>query len=148
MKTALALIYSTSEGVEAKHQELTGLIKMTEVANKVAKLTDLQGGSLYDSYGGALWVGLTLAAVQQLTGINIVIYYAPVVFQTQGATTAKALALVMSLVNFIFTFGSLFFADSNGPLAALRTRPEDLACGRMHRLRGGTARVHHGLWWR
>ena len=91
-------------------------------------------------------MGLVLAAIQQLTGINIVIYYAPMVFKTQGESMAQVLSLVMSLVNFIFTFGSLFCADRKAAFGSGRSGQEDFACVWVHRLWSGTACVHAGLW--
>lgn len=66
---------------------------------------------MYSRYGKALWVGLGVATFQQLTGINIIIYYAASVFKVQGAI-APILSTVMSLINFFATLGAVFFVDS------------------------------------
>ena len=72
-------------------------------------------GSLYSKYKAALWVGIALAAIQQLTGINIVMYYAPQVFKVQG-DWAATLSLIAMLINFVFTIASIFMADSSSYL--------------------------------
>lgn len=64
-----------------------------------------------------LSLGVTLSALQQFTGINIVIYFAPTIFQTIGNTEsghAISTALFLSVINVIATIISLWLIDRIG----------------------------------
>ncbi|KGX84782.1 sugar porter family MFS transporter [Pontibacillus litoralis] len=78
------------------HQAYEVLTKINgkQIADKEAdniqkSLTEHQGGSLADLFTPgvkkALGVGITLAVLQQLVGVNVIIYYAPQVFEAAGA---------------------------------------------------------------
>ena len=71
------------------------------------------GGSLYSSYKKAFWMGLLIPAIQQLTGINAILFYAPVVFEAQG-NAKMPLTFITMLDNLCFTFVSLFVSDRLG----------------------------------
>lgn len=65
----------------------------------------------------ALWVGLSIAAIQQITGINIVIYYAPQILQLAGYPTMElAMSIVtwMGAVNVFMTLVALWLLDRWG----------------------------------
>ena len=65
----------------------------------------------------ALFVGFTLAVLQQVTGINTVIYYGPQIFQLAGLTSDKASILAttwVGVVNMLLTLVAIFFVDSVG----------------------------------
>jgi sugar porter (SP) family MFS transporter len=65
----------------------------------------------------ALFVGITLAVLQQITGINTVIYYGPQIFQMAGIGSASASILAQSLVggvNCAMTLVAIFFVDRIG----------------------------------
>ncbi|TAK71906.1 MAG: sugar porter family MFS transporter [Gammaproteobacteria bacterium] len=64
-----------------------------------------------------LMVGLGLGIFQQFSGINSIMYYGPVVFETAGFYPIKTALLAtfwMGLINFIFTAITLFFVDKLG----------------------------------
>ena len=63
-------------------QEVEGTI---EHAEKTAGISELLAPSLRP----ALIVGIGLAIFQQITGINTVIYYAPIIIQTAGLSSAS-----------------------------------------------------------
>jgi cytochrome b subunit of formate dehydrogenase len=69
--------------------------------------------SLYQKYKWAFWAGLSLAAIQQLSGMIIVSFYAPQVFAKQGDSQAQILSLVVALINFAATFVAIYISDSN-----------------------------------
>jgi MFS transporter, SP family, galactose:H+ symporter len=65
----------------------------------------------------ALFIGVSLALLQQVTGINTVIYYGPQIFQMAGISSATASILAQSLVgtvNVVMTLIAIFFVDRVG----------------------------------
>ena len=65
----------------------------------------------------ALIVGVGLAVLQQVTGINTIIYYAPQIFQKAGlnsATTALAATAGIGLVNVLSTLIAIWLVDRVG----------------------------------
>ena len=65
----------------------------------------------------ALFIGVTLAFLQQITGINTVIYYGPQIFQMAGFASAGASILAQMLVgsvNCFMTLIAIFFVDRLG----------------------------------
>ena len=67
-------------------------------------------------YGRALTVGILLAVLGQLSGINAIIYYAPEIFKAAGAGTEAAFAqtVVLGTVNLLFTFVAIWLVDRAG----------------------------------
>ncbi|AJY74223.1 sugar porter family MFS transporter [Paenibacillus beijingensis] len=64
----------------------------------------------------ALMVGVVLAALQQVTGINAVMYYAPVIFKEtgMGANASLIQTIMVGFVNLVFTLLSLWLVDKVG----------------------------------
>ncbi len=65
----------------------------------------------------ALFIGVSLAFLQQITGINTVIYYGPQIFQMAGIASASASILAQTLVgtvNCLLTLVAIFFVDRIG----------------------------------
>ncbi|HEV2318795.1 MAG TPA: MFS transporter, partial [Verrucomicrobiae bacterium] len=63
-----------------------------------------------------LFVGMMLAIFQQITGINVVMYYAPSIFESAGFGKDSALlqTAIMGMVNLTFAIISMFFVDKMG----------------------------------
>ena len=63
-----------------------------------------------------LIVGLVVAVAQQITGVNAVYFYAPMIFEQSGAGTASAFAQAVwiGLVNVVFTVVALGLIDRVG----------------------------------
>ncbi|AIQ11995.1 sugar porter family MFS transporter [Paenibacillus durus] len=63
-----------------------------------------------------LIVGIIVAMLQQVTGINAVMYYAPEIFRQTGAGASGSLTqtIMVGLVNLIFTALSLWLVDKLG----------------------------------
>jgi MFS transporter, SP family, galactose:H+ symporter len=74
-------------------------------------------GLLRPAVRPALFVGITLAVLQQITGINTVIYYGPQIFQMAGVASASVSILAQSIVgtvNCLMTLVAIFFVDRIG----------------------------------
>lgn len=69
----------------------------------------------------ALIVGVGLAILQQITGINAIMYYAPEIFKETGAGTNASLiqTILVGLINFLFTILALWLIDKVGRKALL-----------------------------
>lgn len=66
--------------------------------------------------GYVVLIGTLLAALQQITGINAVIMFAPDIFEAAGVggDTALANAMLVGLVNFLMTIVALWLVDMAG----------------------------------
>jgi sugar porter (SP) family MFS transporter len=65
----------------------------------------------------ALFIGITLAILQQITGINTVIYYGPQIFQMAGIASASTSIFAQALVGAVncgMTLIAIFFVDRVG----------------------------------
>ncbi|NGX56218.1 MAG: Arabinose-proton symporter [Candidatus Anoxychlamydiales bacterium] len=65
----------------------------------------------------ALFIGIGISVFQQITGINIVIYYAPTIFQLAGFESAPSAILAsmgIGTINVIMTFIALWLIDLVG----------------------------------
>ncbi|QYR23977.1 sugar porter family MFS transporter [Paenibacillus sp. sptzw28] len=69
----------------------------------------------------ALLVGVMLAILQQVTGINAIMYYAPRIFEETGAGTNASLiqTILVGLINFLFTILAVWLIDKVGRKALL-----------------------------
>jgi MFS family permease len=61
-------------------------------------------------------IGAGLAILQQITGINIVMYYAPRIFTSAGIETGSAIghSIFIGLIMLLFTLAAMFLADKAG----------------------------------
>lgn len=64
----------------------------------------------------ALLIGIVIAVVQQITGINAVFFYAPMIFEQSGIGTDASFvqAILVGLVNLIFTIVAIALIDRLG----------------------------------
>lgn len=72
-----------------------------------------------------LLIGIVLAVLQQITGINSVFFYAPMIFEQSGIGTDASFiqAILVGLTNLVFTVLAILFIDKLGrkPLLILGT---------------------------
>jgi SP family arabinose:H+ symporter-like MFS transporter len=61
-------------------------------------------------------IGIILAVLQQFTGINVIMYYAPLIFERAGFATGSALlqTVAVGAINFVFTILAMRFVDRIG----------------------------------
>jgi sugar porter (SP) family MFS transporter len=71
----------------------------------------------------ALTIGIVLAVLQQVTGINVVLYYAPEIFKSAGlgATEAIVQTVIVGIVNLTFTIVAVLVVDRIGRKPLLLT---------------------------
>ena len=110
--------------VEAVFKRLGGIFSMAEEMNAIRDdvgsemLPFNQRFMLLFSKGiwYALLIGLILAVVQQITGINTVYFYAPVIFEQSGVGTDAAFtqAVFVGIINIVFTLISMVLIDRLG----------------------------------
>lgn len=64
----------------------------------------------------ALLIGIGLAIFQQITGINVVLYYAPEIFKSAGLATSSAFSdtVIVGMVNLAFTLVAIAIVDKIG----------------------------------
>ena len=64
----------------------------------------------------ALLIGIVIAVVQQITGINAVFFYAPMIFEQSGIGTNASFvqAILVGVVNLIFTIVAIALVDRLG----------------------------------
>jgi SP family xylose:H+ symportor-like MFS transporter len=67
-------------------------------------------------YGFVIICGVLLAVFNQLSGINVIMYYAPMIFEKAGANTNAAMlqAVAIGVTNMLFTIIAMFFIDKFG----------------------------------
>ncbi|NQY10006.1 MAG: D-xylose transporter XylE [Flavobacteriales bacterium] len=105
---------------EGKAMEVLEKVNGAEGATKILaeiknSLTDKSGNML--SFGaGVIIIGVMLSVFQQFVGINVVLYYAPVIFESMGATTNVALlqTIVVGIILLLFTVVAIFTVDRFG----------------------------------
>src|SRR5215204_2811979 len=75
------------------------------------------------AYRPVLFIGIIVAVFQQVTGINSIIYYAPVIFKETGIDSASSLlqTIGIGVVNVIATFVAIGLVDKVGRKKLLLT---------------------------
>jgi len=95
-----------------------------------------------------VWVGIGLASLQQLTGINVVFYYGGTLWQAAGFTEASALFtnVITGLVNVVFTVVAILLIDRVGrkPLLLVGSLGQALMLGVMAYVFGMSAVAESG----
>lgn len=81
------------------------------------KATAIEKSEKLLTYGiGVILIGILLSVFQQAVGINVVLYYAPRIFENMGATSDASMVqtVVMGVVNIIFTLVAIATVDRFG----------------------------------
>src|SRR6202171_3685826 len=100
-------------GTPDVNEELLEIERSLAQAEESGRLSDLLAPSLRRS----LVIGIGLAIFQQITGINTVIYYAPVIIQSAGISSASGAILAtagIGLVNVLMTIVAMRLIDRRG----------------------------------
>ncbi|KOH43645.1 sugar porter family MFS transporter [Sunxiuqinia dokdonensis] len=101
-------------GEELVNSELAQMEKVIsdEIAKKKMAFSELFRGKT----GKVVLIGTLIAALQQITGINAVIMFAPEIFKAAGSAKGDSMmqAMMVGLVNFLMTIVALWLVDKKG----------------------------------
>lgn len=100
-------------GIDNVDEEFNDLV----AASDAAKLVKHPWSTLLSrKYRPQLVFAICIPALQQLTGMNVITFYAPVLFKTVGfgSSASLASAVITNLVNFLATFVAMFIVDKIG----------------------------------
>lgn len=88
--------------------------QMTKHAVELRPATALS--VFHPSYRNVLLVGIAIAVFQQVTGINAILYYAPVIFKATGLSASAALlqTIGIGVINVVATFIAIGLVDKVG----------------------------------
>ena len=101
---------AAGKNIDSEWREIQETLAETE---ERGRFSDLFGPSIK----AALVIGIGLAIFQQVTGINTVIYYAPVIVQSAGIASASGAILAtagIGLVNVLMTIVAMWLIDHVG----------------------------------
>ena len=101
------------------------------LAEITSTLTDTSKSQIF-SYGKkVIIIGILLSVFQQFVGINVVLYYAPRIFESMGVARDASMlqTIVMGLVNVIFTVVAILSVDKWGRKLLLITGSVGMAFG-------------------
>lgn len=101
----------SKEEAASQLADVVASLKKDETKEKVA-IRDL----FHPYLRYVLVVGVVLAILQQITGINAVFFYAPIIFEQSGIGTDAAFmqAVLVGLINLAFTVVAMLFIDRLG----------------------------------
>jgi len=97
-------------------EKINGAQKAKEILNDIKSTIEHHSGKLF-SYGKiVIIIGILLSVFQQFVGINVVLYYAPRIFESMGAGKDASMmqTVVMGIVNVIFTVVAILTVDKWG----------------------------------
>ena len=107
----------TAAGADAEMNDIEASIQHAEEHGRMSDL-------FHPSLRAALVVGIGLAILQQITGINTVIYYAPLIIRSAGIPSASGAILAtagIGVVNVLMTIVSMWLIDRAGRRPLLLT---------------------------
>ncbi len=106
---------------------LVGIEQARHEINEIEDTLSLEKGSwkmlLTPGIKMAVFIGVTLAVLQQFTGIDAIIYYGPRIFEEAGFALSEALGgqVVIGIINVVFTVIAIFTIDIFGRKRLLLT---------------------------
>ena len=97
-----------AENVESELNDITGSLKEESGQGMT--------GLFQKKYKFVIMCAVLLAIFNQLSGINVIMYYAPMIFEKAGASTSAAMlqAVAVGVTNMVFTIIAMFFIDNFG----------------------------------
>lgn len=108
------------EVLKSTRSDELALKEIENVKNSIANEENKEKAKLGDLFKPALrlvlTIGIVVAVLQQITGINSVFFYAPMIFEQTGIGTNAAFsqAIMVGLTNLVFTVLAIMFIDRFG----------------------------------
>lgn len=96
--------------------KINGVEEAKKILKDIKQTSKEKSEKLF-SYGWmVIFVGTMLSIFQQAIGINVVLYYAPRIFESMGSTGDASMlqTVVMGVVNILFTLVAIFTVDKFG----------------------------------
>lgn len=97
-------------------ERINGKLQASTILEEI-KATAKEKNEKLLTYGiGVIIIGILLSVFQQAVGINVVLYYAPRIFENMGATGDVSMiqTVVMGIVNILFTVVAILTVDKFG----------------------------------
>jgi SP family sugar:H+ symporter-like MFS transporter len=109
---ALAVVRNVT-GADDPEQRLKEIKESLENQRR-SSYRDLRGTAL--GLQPILWIGIAMAAFQQLVGINAIFYYSTALWQSVGFSENDSFttSVITALINVVLTFVAIFFVDRVG----------------------------------
>lgn len=117
------LLYQKNKKEEARsiltkiHGENLADFELSQIAGSVQKMGKKRTPLFQKKYAMPIFIGVFLAIFQQITGINTIIYYAPIIFKLTGLTSNVVAILAtagVGFVNLVMTLIAIRFIDRLG----------------------------------
>lgn len=127
----LALSYQDEKAMNVLTR-INGAERAKDIFNEIKNSVQKSASSKLFSYGKkVIIVGILLSVFQQFVGINVVLYYAPRIFESMGVAKDASMlqTIVMGLVNVIFTVVAIMTVDKWGRKPLLITGSVGMAIG-------------------
>ena len=91
--------------------------ELSDIIESLKEEVGKAGTKLFQrKYSFVIICAVLLAVFNQLSGINVIMYYAPMIFEKAGANTNAAMlqAVAVGVTNMLFTIIAMFFIDKFG----------------------------------
>jgi SP family xylose:H+ symportor-like MFS transporter len=91
--------------------------ELSDIVNSLKEETGQGGTKLFQKkYSFAILCAVLLAVFNQLSGINVIMYYAPMIFMKTGLATDAAMmnTVAVGMTNMLLTIVAMFFIDKLG----------------------------------
>jgi SP family arabinose:H+ symporter-like MFS transporter len=120
-------------------RRLHGASQATVEASEISQTVAQEQGTIRELFKsgsrGVILMAVVLAIFQAITGINIIMYYAPTIFISAGIGTGSALghSVIIGAVMLVFTIGATFLVDRLGrrPVMLLASAGMGISLGLM-----------------
>ncbi len=91
-------------------------IQMREIRDAIAEESGSLAQLVEPGMRIALMIAVVLAVLQQITGINVILYYAPEIFKSAGVKATQAIGdtVTVGIVNMLFTLVAIWVVDKVG----------------------------------
>ena len=107
---------SEAETVLKKVDEINAGKELEEIKLSLVSSTDDAGKLFQKKYRKPILYAFLIATINQLSGINVVLYYAPRIFEMSGLFRDSAMlqSIIIGLTNLVFTMIGMVLIDKVG----------------------------------